>query len=321
MSITARDRKILLILLPVIVLGVYWFLILSPKRAEVSKANEDVAAQQAELDAAQQQLTQLKSIRGNFETEFASVVRLGKAIPSNVDMPSLLVQLDSAAKGTGIKFERITAGARSAAPAAAPAAGGTQPPDTANGNAAPGGTPASSGPGKAAETAGNAVNTQNGASEKSGQLDTTTSQSTKQGGLPVGGGGTPGGAPADGTSGVAGLDTVPLELDFSGSYFDLSNFLHRMKRFVKVNNQHIKVSGRLITIDGMDLKLSGFGGRLTATLKATVYLVPKAQGVAAGATPAGPGATPAAAGGQSTPAEAPASGGAPVNPPEAVVTP
>ena len=58
------------------------------------------------------QLTQLKAVQGSFETEYASVVRLGKAIPSSLDMPSLLVQLDSAAKGTGIKFDRITAGAR-----------------------------------------------------------------------------------------------------------------------------------------------------------------------------------------------------------------
>jgi hypothetical protein len=32
---------------------------------------------------------------------YAQVVRLGKALPSSVDMPSLLVQLDAAAAGTG----------------------------------------------------------------------------------------------------------------------------------------------------------------------------------------------------------------------------
>ena len=317
MSITERDRKVLLILVPLILLAVFWFVILSPKRAEVAKADKAVTAQQAELDEASAQLTQLKSVQGSFQTEYASIVRLGKAIPSNLGMPSLLVQLDSAAKGTGIKFDRITAGARTAA-VAAPAATG-QAPAAPGGNAAPGGATASTGVGKAAEKAGNAVNSQNQSSQKSGQLDTTTSTSTKTGGLPVGGGATNGAAAGTDGSGVPGLDTVPLELEFSGTYFALSDFLHRMKRFVRVNNNNIKVSGRLITIDGVDLKLSGFGGKLTASMRTTVYLVPKDQGVTAGATPEGPGATQAASGPQSTPTGASSSGGP--KPPEAVVTP
>jgi hypothetical protein len=311
-SITARDRKVLLILLPVVLLAAFWFLILSPKRAEVAKADKAVTEQQVKLDEANVRLTQLKAVEGSFQTQYASVVRLGKAIPSSLGMPSLLVQLDSAAKGTGIKFDSISAGERTTAAPATPA------PAAPAGKAAAGGETATTGVGKAAETAGNAVNTQNQSNEKSGGLDTKTSTATGTGGIPVGGGAT--NAPAaDGSSGVPGLDSVTLDLAFSGTYFALADFLHRMKRFVKVNNDNIKVSGRLITIDGLDLKLTGFGGKLTAAMRTTVYLVPKAEGVTAGATPEGPGATQAAAG-QSTSTEAPASSGSP-KPPEAVVTP
>jgi hypothetical protein len=314
-----------MVLVPLLVLAAYWFLILAPKRDEVSKAADQVTQNQEALEQANQQLAQLRAVQGDFQTEYASIVRLGKAIPSNLDMPSLLVQLDSAAKGTGIKFDRIAAGERTAAPTATPA-GGTQAPSTPGGAAAAGGQTASTGVGKAAEKAGNAVNTQNQSSDNSGQLDATTSESARAGGggLPVGGGASPKtGTPGDGSSGVPGLDAVTLDLDFSGSYFALSNFLHRMKRFVKVNNDHIRVSGRLITVDGIALKLTDFGGKLTASMRTTVYLVPKAEGVAAGATPEGPGATPAATGAgtaESTPTETPASGSA-VKPPEAVVTP
>ena len=56
----------------------------------------------------------------DYAKDYATVVRLGKAIPSTLDMPSLLVQLESAAKGTGIDFDSITVGERTTA--AAPAA-------------------------------------------------------------------------------------------------------------------------------------------------------------------------------------------------------
>ena len=46
----------------------------------------------------------------NFAADYGEIVRLGKAIPARVDMPSLLVQLDRAAEGTGITFTKITQG-------------------------------------------------------------------------------------------------------------------------------------------------------------------------------------------------------------------
>ena len=49
-----------------------------------------------------------------------------------------------------------------------------------------------------------------------------------------------------------GLDSVPLDFTFTGSYFDLADFFHRMKRFVRVANDEIKVQGRLMTIDSLD---------------------------------------------------------------------
>jgi len=145
--------------------------------------------------------------------------------------------------------------------------------------------------------------------------DTQTSTSSG-GGLPVGGGaGTPG---ADGTTLVSGgLETVPLELEFVGNFFDLADFFHDVKRFVHVANTNVLVNGRLITIEGVNFSSDQtIFPRVKAELKATVYLSPLSQGATAGATPAGPGTaptTPAAApattppAGGSTPAPAPAS--------------
>ncbi len=94
-----------------------------------------------------------------------------------------------------------------------------------------------------------------------------------------------------------GLDSVPLEFAFSGSFFDLADFFHRMKRFVRVANKDIRVQGRLMTIDRLSFKSDQFPV-ITAEVTSTVYLSPKSQGATAGATPQGPatdGATPASA--------------------------
>ena len=205
-------------------------------------------------------------------------MRLGKAIPARVDMPSLLVQLDRAAEGTGIKFTKITQGERVAAPVAAaavasatpppadgstPPATGTTPPATgtpaAPGTAPPvaaGGAPAQSAPGTATEAANGAAatsNQANAAAESSGVNPADAQTSTSAGGgLPVGGGaGTPS---ADGTTAPVsgGLETVPLELEFVGNFFHLADFFHDVKRFVHVANKNVLVNGRLITIEGVN---------------------------------------------------------------------
>jgi hypothetical protein len=143
-TLTERDRRILLILLPVAVLLAYWFLILSPKRADLTSARDAQHQAEQARDQTVQQAAQLDRSRQTFAADYAAVVRLGKAIPDNVDSPSLLVQLDRAAKGTHIDFSSVTFGDRAAA--SAPAAPTTQGPAQPNGNAAAGGAPAQTGP-------------------------------------------------------------------------------------------------------------------------------------------------------------------------------
>jgi hypothetical protein len=95
---------------------------------------------------------------------------------------------------------------------------------------------------------------------------------------------------------VPGLDSVPLDFEFKGSFFDLADFFHRMKRFVRVANQQIVVRGRLITINSFSFDGSQTFPTIDAKVHATVYLAPKAEGVSAGATPQGPsGSGPASA--------------------------
>jgi hypothetical protein len=149
------------------------------------------------------------------------------------------------------------------------------------------------------------VNQGNQASANAGGTDTTSTTSTS---ATTGTTGTPA-APATAT---ASLDTVALTFNFAGSYFDLADFFHRLKRFVYVANNQVFVRGRLMTIDtltfapgGGTTGTTGSGGQRTATVGATVYLSPKTEGVTGGATPQGPAGsstttTPTPAGSQTS---------------------
>jgi Tfp pilus assembly protein PilO len=308
MTLTDRDRKIMIALVPVVVLVAYWFLLLAPKREAAATAAQELTTQQQRLDDARAQLDAAQGAKQSFDHSYAQIVRLGKAIPSTVDMPSLLVQLDAAAAGTGIRFTKIATGDRVAAatpaPATPPAAGsesGTTPTP-----AAAGGETAQSAPGGAAEAANNAQQTANqssSAAEQSGVSPSDTQTST-----PAGAGTGGGGA----TAGATGLETVPLELEFVGNFFNLADFFHRVKRFVSLTNENVLVSGRLLTVENVRWASDAeIFPRLRAEIKATIYLSPKSQGVTAGATPQGPatgtpasGTTPPAPA-ESTPAAAP----------------
>ena len=123
--------------------------------------------------------------------------------------------------------------------------------------------------------------------------------------------------PAAATVSPVGLETVPLELEFVGDFFNLADFFHDVKRFVRVAGTSVVVGGRLITIESVNYSSDQtVFPAIKAELKATIYLSPKVEGETAGATPQGPPTT--------TPASTPADSTepAPTAPtPTAVATP
>jgi hypothetical protein len=297
MTLSDRDRKIVMIVVPVVLLLGYWFLVLTPQRNDASKAAGELAKQEKRRDAAQQRVQSLDQAKSSFGKDYAELVKLGKAIPTTVDMPSLIVQLDSAARGTDIEFTKIAAGQASQSAA--------QPQQQGSGGKA------QSGAGQAAQGAQNGVNNANSstqagdqAAKKSGAeaSDAKTSESSG-GGLPVGGG-QAGGSSDDSAGGcAAGLECVPLDFEFKGGFFELSDFFHRLKRFVKAANDRLVVGGRLLTIDAVKFASDADSfPALKTEVKATVYLSPAEEGATAGATPQGPGQTTPAGSQQSPPA-------------------
>jgi hypothetical protein len=130
-NMSTRDRYILIALVIVGGLGAIWFMALSPKRKEAAQLDKDIAAAQLQLDQSKQEKVTFAQAQLSFPRMYASLGRLGKAVPPNEDVPSLLVQLNHAAAQANVDFRSVELKVDEAA--AAPVA---PPPPPAEGAAA-----------------------------------------------------------------------------------------------------------------------------------------------------------------------------------------
>lgn len=107
---TQRNTILVGALAAVAVIAAYWMLLLSPKRDVAAKLRTDIDAQQTELQAAQAQLASYRKAKETYKANYATVARLGKAVPEDDDVRSLLVQLDAAANQTKVDFRSLRVG-------------------------------------------------------------------------------------------------------------------------------------------------------------------------------------------------------------------
>jgi type IV pilus assembly PilO-like protein len=134
--VTRRDRYILIVVGLVGLLGAYWMLALAPKRDRLGKLDKDVVAAKQSLEQSKQEKVQFAKAQVQFPQLYATLGRLGKAVPADEDVPSLLVQLNHAAAKANVDFRSVelkldiaeklaAAGGEAAAPAAPGSAGTT----------------------------------------------------------------------------------------------------------------------------------------------------------------------------------------------------
>lgn len=82
-----------------------WFMLVSPKRSEAARLQEEVAATESALA-----LARAASMRRD-DTQpiaVADIFRISKAMPSTPDMPGILLELARLAEESGIEFQSIT---------------------------------------------------------------------------------------------------------------------------------------------------------------------------------------------------------------------
>ena len=261
---SAQGRIIALAAMFAALIGAYWVFALSPKRAEIAKADEQVARAESRRVAAVASLASAGRDRTAYQRDYANLARLGKAAPPDDDVASLVLQLESVAKADRIDFRSVKlSSAGGGAPAAAPAEeAATKKP---SGEDADADAEADADPAKD-EAAADAA------------APTPAAPAVAQ-------------APPGAIVGSAGLVTLPFTFTFDGGYLPTQRLLGAIDRLADATDGTIAVNGRLLTIDGFALTAGRLGfPKVKAVVSATAYIVPPAEGVLAGATPQRPGA-------------------------------
>jgi Tfp pilus assembly protein PilO len=265
--VKGTDKAVVMGVIVAVVLAGFYFKVLSPKREKASALSKDIAGLQTKVDEQNQAAGFAEDARKHFPTYYGRLVVLGKAVPSDSGSSSLLVQLNSLARGTHVKFDNLeltagsgTTAATASTPPATPPSGGTSGTTTTT----TGTPPSSTAPTSATTTT------------------PTPATEASAANLPIGA-----------VVGTAGLPTLPYKLKFSGHYFDVANFLKGVDDLVDLQDSgQVSADGRLLTVNGFGLAPSegsaGASPRLKVELVVTSYVTPSDQGLTAGASPGGP---------------------------------
>jgi Tfp pilus assembly protein PilO len=129
--VTQRDRIMLGVVLAVAVLAGAFMFAIKPKREEASQLAEQAQAAQTRRDAALASLANAKQARADFGEAQIAIARMGKAVPADDDVATVVFQLERSARQAGIDFRAVRLEAGGADPT--PDAGaGTDTPQGAN---------------------------------------------------------------------------------------------------------------------------------------------------------------------------------------------
>jgi hypothetical protein len=132
---TGRDRIVIVVIAALAVVAAAWLLVLAPEREKATKLGAEVSTAQSQLTTAESEVSAARSAEASYPTEYASLVNLGKAVPTGQEVPSLIVQLSQATNEKQVEFTSITSGGSAsssssssgATPAAASAAFSAMP--------------------------------------------------------------------------------------------------------------------------------------------------------------------------------------------------
>jgi Tfp pilus assembly protein PilO len=157
-------------LLLVVVIG--YFALIAPKRAQAASLKKQAAAVQKQIDSNKSTafMTALPAVRS------ASIFGLAKAMPKQVEMPNVILQLSQLAGASGITFDQVTpTPTNSTSAAAVPTAGSSDP-----------------------------------------------------------------------------FAAQPIQVSFTGTFYNLVSFLQRVRNLVRVENGKLQASGRLFDVSDVE---------------------------------------------------------------------
>jgi Tfp pilus assembly protein PilO len=106
---TGRDRLVARGHALRVVLAGGWMLVVSPERKRADEVSAEVGAARQKLEAARSQLSNARTAQAQYSTAYAALVRLGKAVPPEQQVPALVYELNQASNDRNVEFASITA--------------------------------------------------------------------------------------------------------------------------------------------------------------------------------------------------------------------
>jgi Tfp pilus assembly protein PilO len=269
----SSGRAIAAILIVAVLAIGFWMALLGPKRQEADELSGEVDNLKVSLAQAQGNVAAAEAARKEFPENYRQLVALGEAVPEGDETASLLVELNRIAENTKVSFQSIQLSGEGEG--SAPEAVAPPPAEPVAPESPDGAVPAAA------------------------TVPPTEAAASL---MPLGA-----------SIGPAGLAVMPYTLTFSGSFFEIADFIDGVDTLVETENAKVGVEGRLVTIDGFSLTAGDSeepGNQLNASFVVTTYVTPPEQGITAGASPTEPApvATPTASSGESP--EEPEAGGA-----------
>jgi hypothetical protein len=119
---TARDRLMIIFAATAAVLVAAYMLVVSPERNHASTVAGELSSASARVSAAESKLSEARQAQERYTAAYASIVTLGKAVPTSEEVPSLIYQLAQATHQKKVDFSSIVAGAGAPSAGSAPGA-------------------------------------------------------------------------------------------------------------------------------------------------------------------------------------------------------
>jgi Tfp pilus assembly protein PilO len=108
----ARGKEIYIIagVIAIVLVVAWYFLLFSPTRQELSDLDDQIAADETALTAAQQELALLQSYEKTAPQAQVDIMRLSRMLPEDEGIPSMIVDLTKTATLSGVKLNSISRG-------------------------------------------------------------------------------------------------------------------------------------------------------------------------------------------------------------------
>lgn len=102
-----RDRLILVVIAVLGLVAGAWMLLIKPEHTKAQSLAAQISTLQGQLTTAQGQVSSGLAARSQFAADYAELARLGEALPTDDEVPSLIYQLQSAASAAKVDFRTL----------------------------------------------------------------------------------------------------------------------------------------------------------------------------------------------------------------------